>query len=260
MFRSSTADLPTNVGDGVPIGFAKAMPWLAAFCLILLTGIASAADTNYTKKPRFKIPYQSDPEEMKRIGAVEIQLHVSQDQGQKWEMIDSVSPAVGKFQYDAAQDGEYWFAVRTIDGRNKRHPDGPLKEELRVVVDRVAPELTLTLSELDGGRVQLSWTAQDANLDIGTLTLDYQDPGTNGWQPVGIVPAATGNTSWTVTQAGRVEVRASVSDLAGNTTNKEESTAVARVSKPANGQPDFSKPVAKLPEINKSVAKGPMTT
>ena len=93
MFCLRSSDRPPSRGGTAQIAFR----WLALFLLVGTTQFGFAVDTNYTKKPRFKIPYQSDPDEMKRIGAVEIQLHVSRDQGQKWELVDSVSPKSENF-------------------------------------------------------------------------------------------------------------------------------------------------------------------
>ena len=47
----------------------------------LLAAEAPTAKPLYTQKPRFRIPFQFDAAEMRRLGAVEIQLFVSTDAG-----------------------------------------------------------------------------------------------------------------------------------------------------------------------------------
>ncbi len=59
----------------------------------------------------------------------------------KWQLADAaklgqMTKAVrGQFIFQAAQDGEYWFAIRTVDpqGQLRGGKSGP---ELRVLVDR----------------------------------------------------------------------------------------------------------------------------
>ena len=43
----------------------------------------------------------------------------------------------------AAHDGEYWFAIRTLE-RNQPQPEGPFEPQLRVIVDTLTPRLDLS--------------------------------------------------------------------------------------------------------------------
>lgn len=238
----------------------------AALAPSLFGGSSPAAEPGgaaplYTAKPRFRIPFQFDAAEMKRLGAVSIELHVSTDQGQDWTLEQTVEPSAGKFSFEAAANGEYWFAVRTLDRNNKRYPDGPLQPGLKVIVDSVAPTVDVNVEPLGRDRVSLSWDATDDNLDLSALSIEWRDAASPQWQPVSILPAASGQTSWSA--RGQVEVRATVRDLAGNTGEASDSTAettgleapafpsLPASSKPfrapRNSEPDFSKPVAELP-------------
>jgi hypothetical protein len=237
----------------------------AALAPSLFGGSVVAADREgpaplYTAKPRFRIPFQFDAAEMKRLGAVSIELHVSTDQGQDWTHEQTVEPSAGKFSFEAASNGEYWFAVRTLDRNNKRYPDGPLHAGLKVIVDSIAPTVDVNVEPLGRDRVSLSWDATDDNLDLGGLSIEWRDAASSQWQPVSILPAASGQTSWSA--RGQVEVRATVRDLAGNTAEAGDSTAeTAGLEAPAmpslpasapfrpqrNTEPDFSKPVAEFP-------------
>jgi len=225
-------------------------------------GWAAAGDTGaplYTSKPRFRIPFQFDSAEMRRLGAVEIQLSVSTDQGLNWTENQSVEPSAGKFSFEAPADGEYWFAVQTIDGEGRHFPEGALAPGLKVVVDTAAPTMGLVVEPLGRDRVSLSWDIIEQNLDLGTLKIEWREDGFD-WQPLSILSAPSGQTSWST--RGRVEVRGSVSDLAGNAAEASDdsgaesepfpeplATPDSRRGAPSvpDEQPDFSKPVAEFP-------------
>ena len=226
------------------------LTWL---CLILLvcagSPVAQAAPTTgkpvYSNKPRFRIPYHFDAEEMQKLGAREIRLYVSTDLGVRWQPSQSVTPQPGKFSFQAPQDGEYWFCVRTLDGRNQLHPaDEAVHPGLQVIVDTTPPQLALSLKQLAPGRVQLSWTAKDEHLDPSRLRLEYLQVGGTNWQTIPVVPKAADATDWNVPQGGLVAVRGSVADLAGNP--GQAATRIQIAPGTGNGQtgPDFRDPVA----------------
>ena len=152
-----------------------------------------------TNKTRFRIPFKIDPAALQRMNARELQLHVSRDRGATWQLTQTLTPDGGKFEYQAPGDGEYWFAVKTLDGRNQLHPPaGAYETGLIVVVDSVAPLLELTLQQLAPGKVQLSWNAADANLDPSTLRVEYTQPGSETWEQVEVTPRSAGQIAWNV--------------------------------------------------------------
>jgi hypothetical protein len=200
----------------------------------------------HTARPKFRIPFQFDPDEMARIGAVEIRLFVSTDLGRHWQHSQSVPPTEGRFTFEAPAEGEYWFAVRTIDAQQQLYPPGPPQAGLRVVVDQTAPQLELKLREPAAGQIELTWRASDDYPDVSTLKLEYLDPSATEWQAVNIDPMESGQTTWNVTRAGRVFVRGSISDRAGNSSTADAATDVgaANPAQPQPVRPDFSQPVA----------------
>lgn len=211
---------------------------------------ALALEPLYTNTPRFRIPFQFDREEMTRIGAVEVQLHVSRDRGGSWSLSESVSPAAQRFTFDAPQDGEYWFAVRTIDLRGQAHPDGPLQTGLIVVVDREPPTLSLTVSDVGGGEFEARWQAVDEHLDLSSLRIETLEAASGVWQPLLGAPAASGSSRWLPQlRTGTVQVRGSVSDLAGNATSAEANAAPQRPAPKELQQerPDWREPIASAP-------------
>jgi hypothetical protein len=225
--------------------------WLWAIALLAGAQALRAADGAspvYTNKVRFRIPFRSDPAEMQRIEAREVQLYVSTDQGAHWKLVDKVEPKSDHFDYVASTDGEYWFAVRTLDAFNRLHPQGNnIEPGLKVVIDATPPVLELLLTELEPGKVELRWTAADDHLDATKLRLEYKQPDTPDWQQVGVVPQASGQTTWTVPAGGHVAVRGSVSDSAGNNATAERELDIHASSKgggPDKSNAEYRQPVA----------------
>ena len=238
---------------------------LRLWLLLILTGTLpgstlfaqpSRSQPLHTNQPKFRIPFEYDAEEMARLRAVEIQLYVSTNQGRDWEHAQSVVPSEANFTFEASEDFEYWFAVRTLDEGNQRHPPGPLQPGLRVVIDRVSPEFELRLWESAAGEVELTWSADDEHLDLNTINLEFLDGNSEEWRSVAITAAANGRTSWNVPRTGRVRVRGSIEDRAGNSRSAEDSIELGTVRRqaPRPATPDFSQPVAEIPSDTEDVA------
>ncbi|MFQ5732402.1 MAG: hypothetical protein ACE5KM_10680 [Planctomycetaceae bacterium] len=227
--------LPACVWGLVTIGWA-----VAAFAQ------PGTADPEYTNKVRFAIPFRSDPAEIQRLGSREVRLFVTVDGGVNWHQVQSATPAANRFTVRAPKDGSYWFAVRTIDREGRRHPETELAPELAVVVDTKSPTLSIKLTQPATGRVQLTWEAGDAHLDVSSLLLESRQNGEKHWKRVYVSQAAAGRTSWDATGGGIVEVRGRISDKASNVTVAQDSVrvAAAKTSVPRQDVPDFKDPLA----------------
>jgi hypothetical protein len=233
-------------------------PLLVALCFAGLCGTLVAQEPLYTSNPKFRIPFQFDAEEMTRLGAVEVQLHVSTDRGRSWQLADSVTPSAQKFAFEAPANGEFRFAVRTIDVQRKPHPPGPLQPGLIVVVDDLDPVLKLNVAAGATGGIEVSWDAIDDHLDINTLRLEYLDPGLSAWQLLRATPAENGTTRLNVPATGELLVRGAISDRAGNSTLANASLNLSRTTtRPAQRreEPDFREPIAERTEPQVSEAK-----
>ena len=213
---------------------------LAVFASLLMllwpaTGWAAPLPKpTYTSKTRFRIPFKIDEAALKRMDAREIQLHVSQNQGQTWELAQVLLPDGGKFEYVCSAEGEYWFAVKTLDGRRQLHPPrGTYETGLIVVVDTTNPTLDVALQQVAAGKVQLRWRATDTNLDINSLRIEYLTMASDDWVLLDLAPRARGETAWLVEKSGVVSVRGNISDLAGNSANARTQTDVDAANHPA---------------------------
>ena len=94
----------------------------------------------YWKQQLFLIPYQWGAAAQTQA-ARSVSLFLSKDRGVSWQKISDARPDVRSFNYRAEGDGEYWFAVRTLDQYNRWLPEGPYKAELRVIVDTTIPKI-----------------------------------------------------------------------------------------------------------------------
>lgn len=239
----------------------------ALACLTLANSAEARAQQPgaiYTNQPSFRIPYRFDQAEMRRLRAKEIRLFLSRNGGLEWQHAQTVAPEAGRFDFKAATDGEYWFAVRTLDGANQLHPDANVVEPgLVVIVDRTPPDLQLLLQPAEAGKVQLSWSVSDANLDPAKLTLEFSQGGAN-WQPVSVKAQAAGQTSWSVPNGGQVSVRGSATDRAGNVGSAQTAVAVQAggLGGPMRKRPDaadYNQPIAgsNLPPMPEPTANFP---
>lgn len=178
---------------------------------------AMAAERVHTQQSQFRIPYHSDPAELARLGAREVRLYVSRDNGASWELSQSVAPTTGRFTFQSPTDGEYWFAVRTVDTNGRLFPasDAGLTPGLKVVVDTQRPVLQLSLTK-SGEEVRLAWRAQDVDLSVETLVLEVRQAGESQWRALRVAANAQGETRWPAPKSGVVSVRGRVLDKAGN--------------------------------------------
>lgn len=206
----------------------------------------------HTNKTRFRIPYRFDGEEIRRLAAREIRLYVSTDYGSRWFVAQSVAPVAGRFEFQAPRDGEYWFAVRTLDGRGRLHPEGQITEPgLRVVVDTTLPELTITVRQLEAGKAQAEWKGVDLHLEPSQLRMEYILAGAAKWRPLRVPAQAAGQVVWTIPAGGLVAVRGSIQDQAGNVGRAQHQLGVAPADQivPRPSVPDFSQPIAALDSV-----------
>jgi len=168
------------------------------------------------KSRSFRIPFHVDPADRDRLKLV--RLCVSGDRGRTWKVAGQTEPDRPFFAHETPSDGEYWFAVQTMDANGEVYPDrdAAIEPTLKVVVDTVPPTATLQPVGRKGGRVALDWECRDDHLDPATLKLLYRTEDRD-WTAVPLERrAATGRVQWETGSLGRIEVALSVADRAGN--------------------------------------------
>src|SRR5213593_4682208 len=121
----------------------------------------AAQEKIYCRQKAFKIPFQiRDPAEQKQLQ--EVQLYVARNGG-RWEKYTAAPPDVPpekrSFTFRADQDGEFWFAIRTLDKHGAYNPEDEthLQADLRVVVDSEIPKIDLRPFACNGREVGVEW-------------------------------------------------------------------------------------------------------
>ena len=195
----------------------------------------------YTRQAVFAVPFQIDRVAGSAQGASNVQLHVSEDEGQSWRLYEQVAPGASKFTFRAPHDGDYLFFVRTMSASGKLQPAGAPAPELHVVVDTLAPRLEIEANQSPSGEVTLRWRMLDRYLKPESFRVEFQKGPGAPWQlvtaPVEAQPARRVDngevTFWPGEVAGNLLIRARVQDQAGNpavtqaTLTPEEKTARA---------------------------------
>jgi hypothetical protein len=131
----------------------------------------------WSKDRFFRIPVTVPNDNRKLVK--EMYLWASDDGGIHWKQATRATPDKPEFSFRAPRDGEYWFAVQTLDVNGKIYPNGNTSPEpsLRVIVDSVAPTITLNPQGRRGTMAGVRWEVQDDHLYLSTLTLEYQEEG-----------------------------------------------------------------------------------
>ncbi|MEX1040813.1 MAG: hypothetical protein WDZ51_09300 [Pirellulaceae bacterium] len=134
-----------------------------------------------TRHADFAIPYQvNDP-----AVTPEVQLMVSRDGGANWVGDLRQRADAGRFRFQAADDGEYWFAVRTFNTSGRPTDGGSFwQPELKVRVDTQVPAISLDVEVLSSGEVIAKWSIRDPSLDESKIYLSYQTAPQAPFQPV----------------------------------------------------------------------------
>ena len=211
-----------------------------------------AQQTAHTNKQTFRIPYHIDPQIAAQLKPREVQLYVSSDRGQTWQLSSTSEPTITHFRFKTAIDGEYWFDVRTVDSNNITHPPTTTyKPSLKVIVDSAAPKIELNLTQVDSTKVGVQWSVRDTGLLLNSMVLEYLEPTAVEWQPMGIVASTAGGTMWKFNRTGIAGVRCRVQDKAGNvaTAEKKIDLSIVRPQPVVELQPATRPPLAANPSV-----------
>jgi len=229
-----------------------------ATCLTLsLPSLAAQEpERQITNTARFEIPFEvsSDPSEPVEGFAV---LYGSQNSGKTWERLQSVPIAKGKFVFTAPRDGHYSFAIRMTDARGSLlTPIEGSTPEMDVFVDTVPPVLKLEITEPAAGQAIVTWTTADPSVNPETMSLEYTDSVSGVRKKVDCTPTASGQARLPLPAGSSIQVRASITDNAGNrgevkkqyVSDIEPGTATTEIPEvPAAGQGKPAAPIGVSP-------------
>ncbi len=142
----------------------------------------------------FTIPFTVDA-----AGAqpTEVQLYTARGPTAKWRRIDDkpATAAVKEFQFTGQEDGEFWFATRTIDSRGHAHPAGPIRAQLKVFVDTGKPKATLEADADNSGRVDVVVSIDDST--PAAAHLRYVTDAVSRWRDIELSDLPSGKVQFT---------------------------------------------------------------
>jgi hypothetical protein len=197
----------------------------------------------------------------------EVQLLVSGDQGKTWSTYARQVIDTKGFPFQTRDDGEYWFASRTVDKQGNTRPAGVVVPELKLLLDATPPRIEIDAAVNGSGAIKAAWRITDASLDAQSIQLEYHgSEGTRTWQKVSLVPQQmqpsgkllTGETSFTPQVASRtIEVRLLARDRAGNTHSETRRVEIPRVAKATPLVPEWPPRFGSAPKVDKGTATGP---
>lgn len=210
--------------------------------------VAAPTQKTYLNKAIIQLPIQIDDRLRSQIQ--EIRLYVKDRPGAAWTLHSKGGGVQTAFTFQAPHDGEYAFAMVTVDRQGRCTPADVTKEPpgLVVIVDRQPPQMELTSlgNTPEGQRVQCD--VRDANVDPLKTKFFYQT-GDKTFRP--LEPEPGHPNVWCIpaqavfTGAIRVETM----DLAGNAAGHEgnvsqlsgaRGTPAAAGTPPANPNPNPS--------------------
>ncbi len=196
-------------------GLLLALLWLPA------VPAQTGPQVHYLKYTSFTLPFNIPPAQQPNIA--EVVLHVSDNDGQSFQIAATAPPTGNLFKYTAPHQGWFLFVVQAKyrDGRLAPSDVRLVVPGLRVFVDTTPPVITLKQTPPRDGTLAIEWDIQDANLDLETLHIDYRPYQGPTWIPLNILKSPYGQFSWTpAAPAPQYEVRLYVTDRAGNAAQK----------------------------------------
>ncbi|MEM9410964.1 MAG: hypothetical protein AAGA30_07615 [Planctomycetota bacterium] len=204
-------------------------PFLVAVVLVVLSFSDQLSfaqiKTISTNLTGFTVPFNID----NSAGTyIEVQLFTSTDRGQSWSLYARKNIDDSGFPFQCQQDGEFWFALKTLDRNQRLIPSGKITSpELVVFVDRQKPLIEFSASSDAAGRVTTDWQVRDNKLAPETLKISYRS--TDGvapttWTSIEANFPSPGNPNnftdrvawWPKTDSKQIEVQLEISDKAGN--------------------------------------------
>ena len=239
------------------------MRTLSVICVCLLAGGVAWLDVSaqepagaiFFQHRQFKIPFKND---QKSLGVTQVRLYVSNDQGRSWQFTATAAPEEQHFRFSTPQDGNFWFAVQTVDAQGKSHPPATtdLKANLRVIVDSTPPSVQVQALPARGNvEVGVAWKVTDDGISDLSLpdawAWNIASPGAAAWIPLAVPGSAPASSTGTRTPTPQIEVRVSARDRAGNAWRREKTTLRGQgpAAAAANARPSSVNPVQQLNDL-----------
>lgn len=200
------------------------------------------ADVLPTKSRDLKLDIDYKPDQRKSIQ--QVQLCVSQDQGQSYQVMDAVTADKDHLLFHAPADGIYWVNMVIVFRNGKRDPAdvSQVAPAMKLMVDATAPVVRITNAQRAGDEVAVEWTVDEKFPDDAKTQVMYKAVGpaaVGDWQPLPAGSVAKRTAKFKPVMPGPIAVQVVAQDLAGNTgtASREVPTGVTVGYMPAAPQP-----------------------
>lgn len=130
---------------------------------------------------KFKIPFNI---EKKRSELARVQLWVSTDQGESWQMHGSAGPNEQYFDFNAAAEGVYYFSVQTVDHGGGVYPSQ--SPPLKIMVDTTKPDAAIRADINASGQLTVDIRTYDENLNLDSAALSIRTDRDPTWRTVAV--------------------------------------------------------------------------
>ncbi len=179
----------------------------------------------YTRVPQFRLPFNL--EEVDRAKIREVLLYVKAG-NEPWAHKDTATPVQTYFTFRAPGDGQYGFTIVVVDKGGNATPADVTRQPpgLVVVVDTQPPEVVVKETPTPGTGPWFRCEVSDVNPDPAGVRLEYQRPD-GAWRQLQRIGEGqevfcfAGATEWPDEREWTGKIRATATDLAGNTTSRE---------------------------------------
>ncbi|MEL7499906.1 MAG: Ig-like domain repeat protein [Planctomycetota bacterium] len=262
-----------------------------------IEGTRLAQDTSQVSTRRSPSPIDPAPADPKRVATnlrgfgvpfaidanndafIEVQLYLSTDKGRNWKYYGRQSTDKNEFPFQAKEDGEHWFALKTLNRDRRLVPSGDPQPELKVIIDSQKPALDFRVQTDAAGRVLCRWQATDLNLKTDSLKIFYQPIRADGtlknWLKVPVSLSGQARNGvyadqigwWPETTESMVNVAVEIQDTAGNVTRVDRRVALPKTAwrnrnvataRPNTTSGNANRNVVSRPSLNNSnLSNGP---
>ena len=195
---------------------------LTALALLTLATSSgqSPAELLPTKSRTLKLDIDYKPDQRKNIA--QVQLVVSDNQGQSYQVWDAVTPDKDHLVFTAKDDGVYWvnMVIRFRDGSQDPVDPSRVPPAMKLMVDATAPVVRIASAQRVGDEVVVEWTLDEKFPKETATTVKFKPTGPNAfgdWQAIPATGLGKNVAKFNPGTAGSVAVQVSATDLAGNT-------------------------------------------
>ena len=178
--------------------------------------------------------------------AREVRLYVSANGGRQWQLYNRYRPDAESLAFACRNDGEYWFALYTLNQQNSIYPMPTTFEPmLKLRVDTERPLLEAQAYPAEAGGLAVRWKATDPHLNPASFRVEYRAKMSVGrelpWReatlpspPADVTDEYSDTlTTWPETNARVLDVRISIADWAGNSVESIQEVALPLVTQGA---------------------------